>query len=143
MKKNFHKGQYLISTDKSKLDIKVIHGYLSNSYWAKNRSLQTSKLALKNSICFGVYYKNKQIGFARVITDNATFAYLADVFILEEHRGKGLSKWLMEVILNYKELQNLGRWFLATKDAHKLYEKFGFTSLKQPEKLMEMFRKDL
>lgn len=143
MKRNFRKGQYLISTDKSKLNIKVIHGYLSNSYWAKNRSLRTSKLTLKNSLCFGLYFKNKQIGFARVITDYATFAYLADVFILEEHRGKGLSKWMMEVILNYSELQNLRRWFLATKDAHGLYEKFGFTSLKEPEKLMEMFRKDL
>ncbi len=143
MKRNFRKGQYLISTDKSKLDIKVIHGYLSNSYWAKNRSLKTSKLTLKNSLCFGLYYKNKQIGFARVITDYATFAYLADVFILEDHRGKGLSKWLMDVILKYDELQNLRRWFLATKDAHGLYEKFGFTSLKEPEKLMEMFRKDL
>lgn len=143
MKRNFRKGQYLISTDKSKLDIKVIHGYLSNSYWAKNRSLKTSKLTLKNSLCFGLYFKNKQIGFARVITDYATFAYLADVFILEEHRGKGLSKWLMKEILEYGELQNLRRWFLATKDAHGLYEKFGFTSLKEPEKLMEMFRKDL
>ncbi|MBK8549874.1 MAG: GNAT family N-acetyltransferase [Ignavibacteria bacterium] len=143
MKRNFRKGQYLISTDKSKLDIKVIHGFLSNSYWAKNRSLKTSKLTLKNSLCFGLYLKNKQIGFARVITDYATFAYLADVFILEEHSGKGLSKWLMEVILTYSELQNLRRWFLATKDAHGLYEKFGFTSLKEPKKLMEMFRKDL
>jgi GNAT superfamily N-acetyltransferase len=139
MKKNFRKGQYLVSTDKSKLDIKVIHGYLSNSYWAKNRSLKTTKLTLKNSLCFGLYHKKNQIGFARVITDYATFAYLADVFILEEHRGKGLGKWLMEVIFNYGEVQNLRRWFLATRDAHKLYEKFGFTGLKEPEKLMEMF----
>ena len=143
MRKNFRKGHYLISTDKKKLDIKVIYGFLSNSYWAKNRSLKITKISLKNSLCFGLYHKSRQIGFARVITDYATYAYLADVFILEEHRGRGLSKWLMEVILNYGGIQNLRRWFLATKDAHKLYEKFGFTSLKEPEKLMEIFRKDL
>ena len=143
MKKNFKKGNYLISADKTKLDIKVIYSYLSNSYWAKNRTLRATKLSIKNSLCFGVYFNNKQIGFARIITDYATFAYLADVFILEDHRGKGLSKWLMDVILKYSELQNIRRWFLATRDAHKLYEKFGFTSLKEPEKIMEMFRKDL
>ncbi len=143
MKKNFRRGNYLISTDRSKLDIKIIHNYLSTSYWAKNRPLKTTKVSIKNSLCFGLYYKNKQIGFARVITDYSTFAYLADVFILEGHRGKGLSKWLMEVILNYKEVQNLRRWFLATRDAHTLYKKFGFTGLKEPEKLMEMFRKEL
>jgi N-acetylglutamate synthase-like GNAT family acetyltransferase len=143
MKKNFRKGQYLISTDKSKLDIKVIHGFLSNSYWANNRSLKTTKQTIKNSLCFGLYFKSSQIGYARVITDCATFAYLADVFILEEFRGRGLSKWLMEIILKYGEIQELRRWFLATTDAHKRYAKFGFTSLKEPEKLMEMFRKDL
>ena len=143
MKKNFRKGQYLISTDKTKLDIKVIHGFLSTSYWAKNRTLKTTKLTIENSLCFGVYFKDNQIGYARVITDYATFAYLADVFILEEFRGRGLSKWLMKVILQYGEIQDLRRWFLATSDAHKLYEKFGFTSLKEPWKLMEIFRKDL
>lgn len=143
MKKNFRKGLYLISTEKSKLDLKVIHGYLSRSYWAKNRSLKTTKKTIKNSLCFGVYHNGNQIGYARVITDYATYAYLADVFILEDYRGRGLSKWLMEVILKYDEIQDLRRWFLATRDAHKLYEKFGFTSLKEPEKLMEMFRKDL
>ena len=143
MKKNFKKDSYLISTDKSRLDINIIHNFLSNSYWAKNRSLKTTKLTIKNSLCFGIYFKQDQIGFARVITDYATFAYLADVFVLEDFRGKGLSKWLMEVILNYSELQNLRRWFLATRDAHKLYEKFGFKPLSEPEKLMEMFRKDL
>lgn len=143
MKKNFKKGIYLISTDKSKLDVNVIQNYLSTSYWAKNRLLKTTKLTIKNSLCFGVYHKNEQVGFARVVTDYATFAYLADVFILENHRGKGLSKWLMEVILNYYEIQNLRRWFLATRDAHSLYEKFGFTAIREPEKLMEIFRKNL
>ena len=143
MKTNFTKGDYLISSDKSLLNIKVIQKYLSSSYWAKNRLLKTTKKSIGNSVCFSLYYKKTQVGFARVITDKATFAYLADVFILEEHRGKGLSKWMMKVILNYGDLKNLRRWFLATKDAHSLYEKFGFHSLKEPEKLMEMFRKDL
>ena len=140
MKRNFRKGNYLISTDKSKLDIKVIHGYLTNSYWAKNRHLKISKLTIKNSLCFGLYFKDKQIGYSRVITDYATFAYLADVFILEEFRGKGLSKWMMKIIFDYEDLQNVRRWLLATSDAHGLYEKFGFHALKDPDKMMEMYK---
>ena len=137
MKKNFKNGHYLISTDKSRLDLKVVHNYLSNSYWAKGRTLKTSRLTIKNSLCFGLYYKNSQIGYARVITDYATFAYLADVFILEEFRGRKLSVWLMKVIMKYGELKSVKRWSLATRDAHKLYEKFGFTTLKEPDKMME------
>lgn len=143
MQKNFRKDSYLISTDKSRLDIKVIHGYLSTSYWAKNRTLKKTKISIKNSLCFGLYHKNVQIGFARVVTDYSTFAYLADVFVIEEYRGRGLSKWLMDVILKYEAIQDLRRWFLATKDAHGLYKKFGFTEMKEPEKFMERFRKDL
>lgn len=140
MKKNFRRRNYLISTDKSKLDFKVVHNFLSNSYWAKNRKAETMKKAIKNSICFGLYQNRKQIGFARVITDCATYAYLADVFILEEFRGRGLSKWLMKVILDYAELKKLRRWFLATKDAHGLYRKFGFTKIKNASRLMELHR---
>lgn len=143
MKKNFRKGDYLISTDRSKLDFKVIQEFLGRSYWANKRKPEVTKRAIKNSLCFGVYFKKSQIGFARVATDYATFAWLADVFILEEYRGRGLSKWLMEIIMNYSEVQNIRRWFLATKDAHGLYKKFGFTALNEPEKFMEMFRKDL
>ncbi|MBS1518239.1 MAG: GNAT family N-acetyltransferase [Bacteroidetes bacterium] len=143
MKKNFRSGEYLISSENSRLDLKVIQNYLSNSYWAKNRPLKITKKSIANSLCFGLYYKKEQVGFARVITDKATFAYLADVFILEPHRGKGLSKWMMNVILEYGELKNLRRWFLATRDAHGLYKKFGFHALSEPEKIMEMFRKDL
>ncbi len=143
MKKNFRKGNYLISTDRSKLDFKVIQEFLGRSYWANKRKPEVTRHSIKNSLCFGVYYKKSQIGFARVVTDYATFAWLADVFILEEYRGRGLSKWLMEVIMNYSEVQNIRRWFLATKDAHGLYKKFGFTALNEPEKIMEMFRKDL
>lgn len=144
MKKKYKRGDFIISTDKSGLDIRVIHNFLSNSYWAKGRPLKTMKQAIDNSLCFGLYYKNSsmskadQIGFARVITDYATFAYIADVFILEEYRGKGLSKWLMEIILDYDKLKNLKRWSLATRDAHGLYEKFGFHNLKNPENFMEM-----
>lgn len=138
MRKNFKKGNYLISTDKSKLDLKVIHHYLSNSYWAKGRTLKTSRLTINNSLCFGLYFKKSQIGYARVITDYATFAYLADVFILEEFRGRKLSVWLMNVVMNYGQLIPVKRWFLATRDAHKLYEKFGFTALREPEKMMEL-----
>ncbi len=142
MKTNFPKGNYLISTDKSKLDLNVIHGFLSNSYWAKGRSLKILKLTVKNSLCFGLYFKTRQVGFARVITDYATFAYLADVFILEEFRGKGLSKWMMKVIFDYEETEQVRRWLLATSDAHGLYEKFGFQGLKDPKIMMEMFRKE-
>lgn len=120
--------EYTISTDTEKLDIKVIHKYLSKeSYWAKNIPFNIIKKSIENSFCFGVYIDNKQIGFARLVTDKATFAYLADVFILPEHRNKGLAKWLMITIHEHPELQGLRRWILATRDAHKLYEQFGWT----------------
>ncbi len=127
-----------ISTDKSLLDIEVIFNFLSTSYWAKGRSLQVIKKSIQNSLCFGVYLGKKQVGFARVVTDYATFAYIADVFILEDHRGKGFSKKLMEIIIGYPELKNIRRWMLATKDAHNLYNKFGFQLLKNPERFMEI-----
>lgn len=127
-----------ISTDKSLLDTEVIFNFLSTSYWAKGRSHQVIKKSIQNSLCFGVYLNKKQIGFARVVTDYATFAYIADVFILEDHRGKGFSKKLMEIIIGYPELQNIRRWMLATKDAHNLYSKFGFQLLKNPERFMEI-----
>ncbi len=128
---------YTISTDKKKLNPILIHSYLKKSYWAENIPFDTVKKSIKKSMCFGVYFHNIQVGFARLVTDNATFAYLADVFIVEEHRGKGLSKWLMEEIMNHVELQGLRRWMLATKDAHELYKKYGFTELGKPERVME------
>ena len=138
------KNDFIISTDKSKLNIQFIHQYLCNeSYWAKNISVDTVKKSIAGSCCFGLYvYEHKniltatQIGFARVITDNATFAYLADVFVTEKFRGKGLAKWLMEVIMDHPELQGLRRWMPATRDAHNLYTKFGFTALDKPERIM-------
>ncbi|AEI48598.1 GNAT family N-acetyltransferase [Runella slithyformis] len=135
----FQKDAFVISTDKSKLDIKLIHDYLSNhSYWAENIPREIVERSIQNSLCFGLYHHNRQIGFARVTTDFATFGYLADVFILEEYRSQGLSKWLMECILEKTpELQGFRRWSLATADAHGLYEQFGFTALARPERMME------
>jgi N-acetylglutamate synthase-like GNAT family acetyltransferase len=127
----------LISTDKSKLDIEVIQGFLSRSYWAKERTVEQIKRSIENSICFGVYFNNKQVGFARVLSDTVAFAYLMDVFILEEYRGKGFSKILLKEILNYEELKSVAKWFLATKDAHALYRQFDFKEVEKPEMLME------
>lgn len=121
---------YLVSTDSSLLDVDVIYNYLSKeSYWAQNIPKPIVEKAINNSLCFGLFDQNKQIGFARLITDKATFAYLADVFILEAYRKKGLSKWLMETIHAHPELQGLRRWMLGTRDAHGLYEQFGWTVL--------------
>lgn len=131
------RGEYSISTDKSLLDLDVIHGFLNASYWAAGRSVETIRRSIENSLPFGVYKGAKQVGFARVITDYATFAWIADVFILDEHQGKGLGKWLMEVIIAHPELQGFRRWVLATKDAHELYRKFGFNELRLPERWME------
>lgn len=135
--REFRRGSFLISTDRTKLQINVIHNFLSNSYWAKNIPLEIVKKSVENSFCFGIYYEKNQIGFARLVTDYATFAYLADVFVLEEFRGKGLSKWLMDVMINYPELQGLRGWMLKTMDAHGLYKQFGFDKPKFPERIME------
>lgn len=135
---NWQKGEFTISTERELLQLDAIHRFLSEeSYWAKTRTKEQTETAIKNSLPFGVYKGENQIGFARVVTDYATFAYLGDVYILEEFRGRGLSKWLMEVISNHPELQGFRRWILATADAHKLYEKFGFHELVHPERWME------
>ncbi|MEW6729756.1 MAG: GNAT family N-acetyltransferase [Acidobacteriota bacterium] len=137
MSDSWQKGEYLISTDKSLVNLEVVHEFLAKSYWATGIPKEIVKHSINNSLVFGVYKLNQQVGFARVITDYATFAYLADVFILEPYRQQGLSKWLMQVIISYKQLQGLRRWLLATKDAHELYRKFGFQNLANPEKIME------
>lgn len=132
------RGEFAISTDRSRLDIDAIHKFLSEeSYWAGERTLEQTRTAIDNSICFGLYHEDKQIGFARVVSDRATFAYIGDVFVLSEYRGQGLSKWLMQVIIEHPELQGLRRWVLATKDAHGLYEQFEFAQLRYPERWME------
>ena len=137
MAEEWRRGEYVISTDKNRLDLAVVHGYLSTSYWATGVPLEIVKKSIEHSLNFGVYWGEQQVGFARIITDNTTFAYIGDVFILEEFRGRGLSKWLMEVIADHPELQGLRRWLLLTRDAHGLYEKTGFVRSKTPERLME------
>lgn len=132
------KQEFLISTDKSKLQPEEIQRFLSEeSYWAKDRTFEQTLRAIENSICFGLFFENRQIGFARVVSDQATFAYLGDVYVLEEFRGRGLSKWLMETILSHPDLQGLRRWLLATRDAHGLYAQYDFIALKVPERWME------
>ena len=134
----YRRGDYVISTDRARLDLGMIHNFLTNSsYWAVGRGLETVRRSIEHSLPFGLYDNDKQIGFARVVTDYATFAWLADVFVLEEARGKGLGTWLIEVILAHPELQGFRRWTLATKDAHEIYRKFGFSELKRPERWME------
>jgi GNAT superfamily N-acetyltransferase len=137
------KEGYRISTDRSLLDDALIHHYLSElSYWAKGIPLETVKRSLDHSLCFGLYSASGQVGFARVVTDRSTFAYLADVFILEPYRGRGLSKWMMEVIHAHPELQGLRRWLLGTKDAHGLYAGFGWSSLTEDQVKRFMQRHD-
>ena len=138
----WRRGAYLISTDKRKLDLAVVHGFLATSYWAMGVPMEVVERSVEHSLAFGVYEDNRQVGFARVITDRATFAYLADVFILEPSRGKGLGTWLIEVVLSHPELQGLRRWMLATRDAHELYRKVGFTNMASPERFMEIANPD-
>ena len=130
-----------ISTDKSKLQIEVIHQFLTNSYWGKGRTLDEVKKTIEHCLCFGVYSENRQIGFARVVTDYTVFAYLMDVFILPEYRGKGYSKQLMENIVENPQLQSCKVWMLKTSDAHSLYKQFGYSELKYPERVMERILK--
>jgi GNAT superfamily N-acetyltransferase len=132
------RDNFLVTTDPAHLDIELIHSFLSNSYWATGIPREVVERSIANSLCFGVYEADKQVGFARVITDYATFAYLADVFIIESHRGRGMSKFLMECIVKHPELQGLRRWTLATRDAHDLYARFGFRPLSKPDRFMEL-----
>jgi GNAT superfamily N-acetyltransferase len=136
-------GDYEFSTDKRRLDVDGIHAFLTESYWAPGIPKAIVQHAIEGSMCFGVFHGAVQVGFARVITDKATFAYLADVFILDTHRGKGLSKRLMEYILAHPDLQGLRRFMLATNDAHGLYRRFGFTEPKNPARFMEIVRPDV
>ena len=129
--------QYTITTDKRQLDLNAIHAFLSQTYWSAGVPKAVVERAIENSLAFGVFKGNEQVGFARVVTDKATFAYLADVYVLEAHRGKGLSKRLLEEIQAHEELQGLRRFLLATKDAHGLYAQFGFKELANPSRMME------
>lgn len=140
----YRKDNFIISNDPARLDLDAIHAYLSQeSYWAAGIPKDVVARSIKNSLCFGVYEGNQQIGFARLVTDSATFAYLADVYILSPYRGRGLAKWLMQCILAHPDLQGLRRINLVTLDAHGLYRQFGFTAPHQPETYMELRRPNI
>jgi len=135
-----HRDKFTISTDPARLDLDVICGFLKRAYWANTRPRERTERAIKNSLVFGVYESDKQIGVARVVSDYSIFAYLCDVFIHEDYRAHGLGKWLIESILRHPELKDMRRWVLVTKDAHGLYKQFGFTAIENPEQWMQMFR---
>jgi GNAT superfamily N-acetyltransferase len=151
----YRHGEFVISTDPERLSLDVIHGFLTNCYWAKGIQREVVARSIEHSLCFGVYDESPrlardarrgapvQVGFARVVSDFATVAYLGDVFVLESHRGRGLSKWLMQCVVGHPALQNLRRWILLTRDAHGLYSQFGFTPVKAPERYMELHRPDV
>lgn len=139
-----YKDDYCISTDRSKLDVDAIHNFLSTqSYWCQNIPFEKVKKSVDNSLNFGLYYKDQQIGFARIISDFSTMAYLGDVYVIPEHRGKGLSKWMMQVIMSHPELQGLRRWMLLTADAHGLYKQFGWKEIANPDRYMEVHNKNV
>ncbi|BCL38901.1 GNAT family N-acetyltransferase [Nostoc sp. MS1] len=143
MSYKWQRDDYHISTDVNQLDVGVVHQFLASSYWAKDLPLEVLQRSLKNSLIFGLYKENEQIGLARVITDYATFAYIADVFVLAPYRRQGLGKWLIETIVSHPELQGLRRWLLATKDAHEFYRQFGFTELNNPARFMEKWNPNI
>lgn len=129
---------FLITTERSRMDIVAIHGFLTESYWARGIPLAVVEKSMQNSLCFGVFEGQSQVGFARVITDYATFGYLGDVFILQSHQGLGLGKWLLDCVMAHPGLQGLRRWNLATRDAHSLYARYGFSALAKSEYYMEI-----
>jgi GNAT superfamily N-acetyltransferase len=131
-----------ISTDRARLDVALVHEFLRTSYWADGRQRTVVERSIEHSLCFGVYHLGRQVAFARVVSDRAVFAYLMDVFVVPEFRGRGISKALMRAVLDHPDLQNLRMFLLATKDAHGLYERFGFRSLTEPERLMAVLNPD-
>jgi len=134
----YRRGDFLISTDRSRLDLDVVHGFLTECYWARGIPKEVVARSIQHSLCFGMYHAEKQAGFARVISDYATYGYLGDVFVLEPYRGHSLGKWMMQCIMAHPCLQGLRRWNLLTRDAHGLYAQFGFTPVKTPERYMEI-----
>ena len=136
--KETREGSIVVTTDRSRLDLDVIHGFLTTSYWAKGIPRETVARSMEHSLCFGAFDEGGQVGFARVVSDRTTFAYICDVFALESHRGNGVGKSLMAAIMSHPELQGLRRWTLFTRDAHGLYRQFGFGAAAHPERLMEV-----
>jgi GNAT superfamily N-acetyltransferase len=138
------RGGFVVSTDRRRFDLNVIHDFLTNCYWAKGISRETVARSIEHALCFGVYDgSGAQVGFARVVSDFATVAYLGDVFVVETHRGRGLSKFMMESIMQHPALQGLRRWILLTRDAHGLYKQFGFTPLASADRYMELHRPEV
>jgi GNAT superfamily N-acetyltransferase len=136
-------SQYTVSTDSGRFDLSMIHRFLTSCYWAEGVPRDIVQRSIENAMCFGVFDGDKQVGFARVITDRATYAYIGDVFILESHRRRGLSKLLMKAIMEHPELQGFRRWSLVTSDAHGLYHQFGFRPLTNPHRYMELADPDV
>ena len=141
MSTEWERDGFIISTDPARIDLDLVHGFLAASYWAEGIPREVMRRSIEHSLCFGLYHDGHQIGFARVITDRATFAYLGDVFVLEAFRGRGLARWLLEVIQAHPELQGFRRWVLLTRDAHALYRDAGWTSLAAPDRYMERWFK--
>jgi GNAT superfamily N-acetyltransferase len=140
----YRNGEFVISTSRDRLDLGVVHGYLTNCYWAKGIPREIVVRSIEHALCFGIYDgTGAQVGFARVISDFATIAYVGDVFVLETHRGRGLGKWLMQCVVQHPALQGLRRWILTTRDAHGLYSQVGFAPVKCPERFMEIHRPDV
>lgn len=142
------RGAFAVSTDPARLDLDVVHGYLASSYWAAGIPREVVARSIRGSLCFGLYEHastgtSSQVGFARAITDRATYAYVADVFVLDSHRGQGLGVWLMECVMAHPDLQGLRRWSLVTRDAHGLYRRFGFVTPPAPERYMEKVDPDV
>jgi len=135
-------GEIVVITDRARLDLDVIHGFLTKCYWAKGIPRETVARSMEHSLCFGAFEGGRQVGFARVISDRTTFAYVCDVFALESHRGRGVGKSLLAAIRSHPELQGLRRWTLSTRDAHGLYRQFGFGAPAHPERLMEVVAHD-
>jgi GNAT superfamily N-acetyltransferase len=143
MFETFERGEYVVSTDPARFDLDAIHAYLVRCYWSEGIPRATVERAVANSLCFALLHGKEQVGFARVVTDSATYAYLCDVYILEEHRGHALGKWLMECVMRHPQLQGLRRFSLATRDAHGLYRQFGFRELTNPATSMEILSSDI
>lgn len=137
------RGEFTLSDEPEDQQQEQIHAYLTRSYWAEGISLDLVRRSLRHSLCLGIFHRDRQIGLARVVTDRATFAYLCDVYILEEFRGQGLARWLMEAVSSHPDLQGLRRFMLATRDAHRLYAQFGFVPAARPESLMEIVKRGL
>ena len=139
----YSRGEFVVSTDPARLELDTLHNFLTRCYWAEGISREVVARSLEKSLCFGVFHGPRQIGFARVISDYATYAYFGDVFILDAYRGRGLAKFLMQCIMQHPQLQGLRRWTLATRDAHGLYAQFGFRPLIRPEWFMEIHDPDI